>query len=159
MTSKAHLSSPSCTPPVGSGSPSLSLKLSLHQIKSHISPKSTRVAHNSPLISSFPSLLWSQICSSSSAALWHATHHQLIRHVLPHKMELSESVQAGLRCLADPATFDRTGFQVLVDTSFQSLLSSRGDPAVLGEPAAPLFCLPWLLPVPSCADVQKKQTS
>ncbi|XP_075907262.1 COMM domain-containing protein 3 [Nelusetta ayraudi] len=49
-------------------------------------------------------------------------------------MELSESVQTGLRCLADPATFDRTGFQVLVDASFRSLLSSRGDPTVLDQP-------------------------
>ena len=49
-------------------------------------------------------------------------------------MELSESVQRGLQSLADPSAFDQSCFQVLVDVSFRSLLSSRGDPGVLGEP-------------------------
>lgn len=78
------------------------------------------------------------------------TLHQLISHVVwcrgspLCKMELSESVQRGLRSLADPSAFGQSSFQVLVDVSFRSLLSSRGDPAVLGEPL-PLprrrFCL------------------
>lgn len=61
-----------------------------------------------------------------------------------YKMELSESVQGGLRFLADPSVFDRTSFQVLVDVSFRSLLSSHGDPSVLGElqsPARRRLCL------------------
>ncbi|XP_068160519.1 COMM domain-containing protein 3 [Antennarius striatus] len=49
-------------------------------------------------------------------------------------MELSECVQRGLQSLADPCAFDRTGFQVLVDASYRSLLSSRGDPGVLDQP-------------------------
>ncbi|XP_072234348.1 COMM domain-containing protein 3 [Leuresthes tenuis] len=49
-------------------------------------------------------------------------------------MELSESVQRGLQSLADPSTVDQGGFQVLVDASFRSLLSSHGDPAVLDQP-------------------------
>lgn len=48
-------------------------------------------------------------------------------------MELSESVQRGLQSLADHSAFDHSSFQVLVDVSFRSLLSSHGDPAVLGE--------------------------
>lgn len=59
-------------------------------------------------------------------------------------MELSESVQRGLRYLADPSVFDRASFQVLVDVSFRSLLSSHGDPSVLGElqsPARRRLCL------------------
>lgn len=52
-------------------------------------------------------------------------------------MELSQSVQKGLQALADPSAFDRTSFQVLVDVSFRSLLSSQGDPTVLGEPQPP----------------------
>ncbi|KAM8730856.1 COMM domain-containing protein 3 [Acanthopagrus schlegelii] len=49
-------------------------------------------------------------------------------------MELSESVQRGLQSLADPSAFDQISFQVLVDVSFRSLLSSRGDPGVLDQP-------------------------
>lgn len=55
-------------------------------------------------------------------------------------MELSESVQRGLQSLADPSSFDRRSYQVLVDVSFRSLLSSQADPSVLGEPI-PAFCL------------------
>ncbi|GLD54859.1 COMM domain-containing protein 3, partial [Lates japonicus] len=50
---------------------------------------------------------------------------------LSRKMELSESVQRGLQSLADPSSFDQSGFQVLTDVSFRSLLSSHGDPGVL----------------------------
>lgn len=53
-------------------------------------------------------------------------------------------MQGGLRFLADPSVFDRTSFQVLVDVSFRSLLSSHGDPSVLGElqsPARRRLCL------------------
>ncbi|XP_053198606.1 COMM domain-containing protein 3 [Scomber japonicus] len=49
-------------------------------------------------------------------------------------MELSESVQRGLQSLADPSAFDQTSFPALIDVSFQSLLSSHGDPAVLDQP-------------------------
>ncbi|KAK2859372.1 hypothetical protein Q5P01_003992 [Channa striata] len=49
-------------------------------------------------------------------------------------MELSESVQRGLQSLADPSSFDRGSFQVLVDVSFRSLLSSHADPGVLDQP-------------------------
>lgn len=66
------------------------------------------------------------------------------------KMELSESVQRGLRLLADPSVFDLPSFQVLVDVSLRSLLSSHGDPSVLGElpsPARRRLCLAPLLPV------------
>lgn len=52
-------------------------------------------------------------------------------------MELSESVQRGLRSLAEPAVFDRAAFRALADASFRSLLSSHGDPSVLGE--TPVF--------------------
>lgn len=61
-------------------------------------------------------------------------------------MELSESVQRGLRSLADLSSFDQSGFQVLLDASFRSLLSSHADPAVLGE-------LPPLPPPPPRAFV------
>lgn len=77
-------------------------------------------------------------------------------------MELSESVLSGLRYLADPSAFDRTGFQVLVDVSFRSLLSSRGDPAVLGEPLPPLrrrLLSPSPLPVYLRADIQSSSSS
>ncbi|AWP20771.1 putative COMM domain-containing protein 3 isoform 4 [Scophthalmus maximus] len=50
------------------------------------------------------------------------------------KMELSESVQRGLQSLADASSFDQSGFQALVDVSFRSLLSARGDPEVLDQP-------------------------
>ncbi|KAF3703500.1 COMM domain-containing protein 3 [Channa argus] len=49
-------------------------------------------------------------------------------------MELSESVQRGLQSLADPSSFDRSSFQVLVDVSFRSLLSSHADPGILDQP-------------------------
>ncbi|XP_040921538.1 COMM domain-containing protein 3 [Toxotes jaculatrix] len=49
-------------------------------------------------------------------------------------MELSESVQRGLQSLADPSTFDQNGFQVLIDASFRSLLSSHADSGVLDQP-------------------------
>ncbi|XP_072769509.1 polycomb complex protein BMI-1-A [Nerophis lumbriciformis] len=49
-------------------------------------------------------------------------------------MELSESVQRGLRSLAEPSSVDHVGFPVLVDVSFRSLLSSNRDPDVLDEP-------------------------
>uniref|UniRef100_G3ND66 COMM domain-containing protein 3 n=1 Tax=Gasterosteus aculeatus TaxID=69293 RepID=G3ND66_GASAC len=49
-------------------------------------------------------------------------------------MELSESVQRGLQSLADPSSFDRRSYQVLVDVSFRSLLSSQADPSVLDQP-------------------------
>ncbi|XP_061778489.1 polycomb complex protein BMI-1-A [Nerophis ophidion] len=49
-------------------------------------------------------------------------------------MELSESVQRGLRSLAEPSSVDHVGFPVLVDVSFRSLLSSNRDPNVLDEP-------------------------
>lgn len=65
-------------------------------------------------------------------------------------MELSESVQRGLQSLADQSVFDHGSFQVLVDVSFRSLLSSHGDPTVLGELLplrAPLLLSPLLLPV------------
>lgn len=65
-------------------------------------------------------------------------------------MELSESVQRGLRLLADPSVFDLPSFQVLVDVSLRSLLFSHGDPSVLGElpsPARRRLCLAPLLPV------------
>ncbi|XP_072306773.1 COMM domain-containing protein 3 isoform X2 [Eucyclogobius newberryi] len=49
-------------------------------------------------------------------------------------MELSESVQKGLKLLADPSVFDPRGFSVLLDVSFLSLLSAHGDAAVLDHP-------------------------
>ncbi|KAL7373216.1 hypothetical protein ABVT39_001535 [Epinephelus coioides] len=49
-------------------------------------------------------------------------------------MELSESVQRGLQSLADPSAFDHSSFQVLLDVSYRSLLSSHGDPGVLDQP-------------------------
>ncbi|XP_051266831.1 COMM domain-containing protein 3 isoform X1 [Dicentrarchus labrax] len=49
-------------------------------------------------------------------------------------MELSDSVQRGLQSLADPSAFAHTSFQVLVDVSFRSLLSSHADAAVLDQP-------------------------
>ncbi|KAF6722903.1 COMM domain-containing protein 3 [Oryzias melastigma] len=49
-------------------------------------------------------------------------------------MELSESVQRGLQSLGDQAVLDRSSFPVVVDACFRSLLSSRGDPAVLDLP-------------------------
>lgn len=59
----------------------------------------------------------------------------LVSRVRPlRKMELSESVQGGLRSLADPSVFDPAGFPALVDASYRSLLASHADPAVLGEP-------------------------
>ncbi len=79
-------------------------------------------------------------------------------------MELSESVQRGLRSLADPSAFDQSGFQVLVDVSFRSLLTAPSDPGILGEPLSPLplrrFCLRRLLPVSlyvdiSCVDARR----
>ncbi|XP_026147841.1 COMM domain-containing protein 3 [Mastacembelus armatus] len=48
-------------------------------------------------------------------------------------MELSVAVQRGLQSLADPSCFDHGSFQVLVDVSFRSLLSSHADPAVLDQ--------------------------
>lgn len=48
-------------------------------------------------------------------------------------MELSESVQRGLRSLAEPSTFDQSSYGVLVDVSFRSLLSAKAEPGVLGE--------------------------
>ncbi|KAM6900260.1 COMM domain-containing protein 3 isoform 1-T1 [Xenentodon cancila] len=50
------------------------------------------------------------------------------------KMELSECVQRGLQSLADQSSVDQSSFQVLVDVSFRSVLSSQGDPAVLDQP-------------------------
>ncbi|KAM3860417.1 COMM domain-containing protein 3 [Diretmus argenteus] len=49
-------------------------------------------------------------------------------------MELSESVQKGLQSLCDPSVFDQSGFSVLVDVSFRSLLSAHADPGVLDQP-------------------------
>ncbi|CAB1424779.1 unnamed protein product [Pleuronectes platessa] len=49
-------------------------------------------------------------------------------------MELSESVQIGLRSFADPSCLDHTVFPALVDASFRSLLSAHGDPGVLDQP-------------------------
>ncbi|KAM9337623.1 COMM domain-containing protein 3 [Symphorus nematophorus] len=49
-------------------------------------------------------------------------------------MELSESVQRGLQSLSDPSAFDQSSFQVLLDVSYRSLLSSRADPGVLDQP-------------------------
>ncbi|KAM3838467.1 uncharacterized protein ACN63O_022922, partial [Diretmus argenteus] len=49
-------------------------------------------------------------------------------------MELSESVQKGLQSLCDPSVFDPSGFSVLVDVSFRSLLSAHADPGVLDQP-------------------------
>ncbi|MED6251442.1 hypothetical protein ATANTOWER_030851 [Ataeniobius toweri] len=49
------------------------------------------------------------------------------------KMELSESVQKGLQLLADQSAVDHSSFQVLLDVSFRSLLSSRADPTVLDQ--------------------------
>ncbi|XP_041824251.1 COMM domain-containing protein 3 [Melanotaenia boesemani] len=48
-------------------------------------------------------------------------------------MELSESVQRGVQALADPSVVDQNSFQVLVEASFRSLLSSNGDAAVLDQ--------------------------
>uniref|UniRef100_A0A3Q1IMX4 COMM domain-containing protein 3 n=1 Tax=Anabas testudineus TaxID=64144 RepID=A0A3Q1IMX4_ANATE len=48
-------------------------------------------------------------------------------------MELSESVQRGLQSIADPSSFGHSSFQVLVDVSFRSLLSSHADPGVLDQ--------------------------
>uniref|UniRef100_A0A8C6S9I4 COMM domain-containing protein 3 n=1 Tax=Neogobius melanostomus TaxID=47308 RepID=A0A8C6S9I4_9GOBI len=50
------------------------------------------------------------------------------------KMELSESVQRGLKILADPTVFDQRGFAALVDVSFRSLNAAHGDPTVLDHP-------------------------
>ncbi|TWW71104.1 COMM domain-containing protein 3 [Takifugu flavidus] len=58
----------------------------------------------------------------------------LLIYVNLYKMELSVSVQKGLRFLADPSVYDRTSFQGLVDASFRSLLSSHGDSSVLDQP-------------------------
>ncbi|KAM9826954.1 COMM domain-containing protein 3 [Neosynchiropus ocellatus] len=49
-------------------------------------------------------------------------------------MELSDSVQKGLQSLSDPAVFDQGSFPVLLDVSFRSLGSLRGDAAVLDRP-------------------------
>ncbi|XP_029385348.1 polycomb complex protein BMI-1-A [Echeneis naucrates] len=49
-------------------------------------------------------------------------------------MELSDSVQRGLRSAANPSSFDQSGFQALVDASFRSLLSAHADPGVLDQP-------------------------
>lgn len=67
---------------------------------------------------------------------------------LSRKMELSESVQRGLQSLADPSSFDQSGFQVLTGVSFRSLLSSHGDPGVLGELPPLLSSPPPLLSPP-----------
>lgn len=76
---------------------------------------------------------------------WSVTWSDVAGQTPFYKMELSESAQRGLRFLANPSVFDRTSFQVLVDVSFRSLLSSPGDPSVLGELRSParrrlLFC-------------------
>ncbi|XP_059182889.1 COMM domain-containing protein 3 [Centropristis striata] len=49
-------------------------------------------------------------------------------------MELSESVQRGLQSLSDSSAFDQSSYQVLLDVSFRSLLSSQADPGVLDQP-------------------------
>ncbi|XP_078136596.1 COMM domain-containing protein 3 isoform X2 [Sander vitreus] len=49
-------------------------------------------------------------------------------------MELSESVQRGLRSLAEPSTFDQSSYGVLVDVSFRSLLAAKAEPGVLDQP-------------------------
>uniref|UniRef100_A0A3Q3J539 COMM domain-containing protein 3 n=1 Tax=Monopterus albus TaxID=43700 RepID=A0A3Q3J539_MONAL len=49
-------------------------------------------------------------------------------------MELSESVQRGLQSLANQSFFDQSSFQVLIDVSFRSVLSSHADPGVLDQP-------------------------
>ncbi|XP_054479050.1 COMM domain-containing protein 3 [Anoplopoma fimbria] len=49
-------------------------------------------------------------------------------------MELSESVQRGMQSLAHPSSFEHSSYQVLVDVSYRSLLSSAADPGVLDQP-------------------------
>uniref|UniRef100_A0A3P8VUJ6 COMM domain-containing protein 3 n=1 Tax=Cynoglossus semilaevis TaxID=244447 RepID=A0A3P8VUJ6_CYNSE len=49
-------------------------------------------------------------------------------------MELSECVQRGLQALAEPSSVDQSGFQVLVDATFRSLLSAHADSGVLDLP-------------------------
>lgn len=86
-------------------------------------------------------ILWSFRCLNASSVLsWFASadpSRDLVSQVNLYKMELSVSVQKGLRLLADPSVFARSGFQVLVDASFRSLLSSHGDSSLLGEPSSP----------------------
>nr|ACI69223.1 COMM domain-containing protein 3 [Salmo salar] len=49
-------------------------------------------------------------------------------------MELSESVQKGLRSLADATFFDMKTFSVLIEVAFRSLLSAHADRSVLDRP-------------------------
>uniref|UniRef100_A0A8C6NS53 COMM domain containing 3 n=1 Tax=Nothobranchius furzeri TaxID=105023 RepID=A0A8C6NS53_NOTFU len=49
-------------------------------------------------------------------------------------MELSESVQRGMRLLACPSSVDQRSFQELVEVCFRSLVSSQGDATVLDQP-------------------------
>lgn len=86
-------------------------------------------------------ILWTFLCLNASSVLrWFTSadlSRDLVSQVNLYKMELSESVQKGLRFLADPSVYDRTSFQGLVEASFRSLLSSHGDSSVLGEPSSP----------------------
>lgn len=88
-------------------------------------------------------ILWSFMCLYASSVLcWFTSadlSRDLVSRVIRSKMELSVSVQKGLRFLADPSVYDRTSFQGLVDASFRSLLSSHGDSSVLGEPSSPAW--------------------
>lgn len=88
-------------------------------------------------------ILWSFLCLNASSVLCWFTSADLSRDLVSQvnlsKMELSVSVQKGLRFLADPSVYDRTSFQGLVDASFRSLLSSHGDSSVLGEPSSPAW--------------------
>ncbi|XP_061615032.1 uncharacterized protein LOC133470564 [Phyllopteryx taeniolatus] len=59
-------------------------------------------------------------------------------------MELSSSVQRGLRSLGEPSAADHAAFPALVDACFRSLLSSGRDAGLPGELRDPL-CAPPLL--------------
>ncbi|XP_019731126.1 COMM domain-containing protein 3 [Hippocampus comes] len=50
------------------------------------------------------------------------------------KMELSDSVQRGLRSLGDESVVDHATFPALVDVCFRSLLSAGRDAGLLEEP-------------------------
>ncbi|KAJ0023000.1 hypothetical protein NQD34_015134 [Periophthalmus magnuspinnatus] len=49
-------------------------------------------------------------------------------------MELSESVQRGLKLLADPCVFEPRSFSVMLDVCFRSVLVAPGDASVLDHP-------------------------
>uniref|UniRef100_A0A3B4AR58 COMM domain-containing protein 3 n=1 Tax=Periophthalmus magnuspinnatus TaxID=409849 RepID=A0A3B4AR58_9GOBI len=49
-------------------------------------------------------------------------------------MESSESVQRGLKLLADPCVFEPRSFSVMLDVCFRSVLVAPGDASVLDHP-------------------------